>query len=779
MKYINKVLTACILFAVAAPSFSQSINDMASARALARSYGYSDDEINSVLNGASPETVVVPTAPQQTVIPNQALPGGIDENGIEQPIEVAPVEESAPKSDIFGHDFFISKGLSLIPSITAPVPESYILGPGDEMTVSIWGAANATFNVKVGSDGSVMIPRVGPVYVSGTKLSAAEKMIKSRLSGYYSGLDDGSSSMHVAIGKIRGISVYVLGQVLVPGVYTLPSLCNIATAIFMAGGINSNGSVRNIMLYRDGKKVAEFDLYAFIFSGKFNTGFKLQDGDIIAIPQYTKLVRLEGEVHRAKRFEMLDGESVEDLLKYAGGFNASARRDIIHVDRVASEGGTTFDVPSELFSSFGFCDEDVVYVSKDDDSFTNRVNISGNVVHAGPYSISDGMHTVSQLIAIAGGLKEGTSMERAYIRRLDKDKLPVQVSFSLADVVAGRSDIELVRDDEIRIFSSAEVSDNTRKVIINGEVNSPGDFDFRQGMTLGDLLLLAGGAKDGADLSRVEIAVRGRETKGTVVACDLTNPEAFSIPLNPYDKVFVRSYEHYRGLKSIQITGEVKYPGYYAVEKNTVRLSDIVSRASGFTDDAYIRGTKLKRRTLEGEVETAEFIQRIAEENKYKRDTVSIDSLKNTLKVGDYYSISVNMEEVLKHPDTDVDIILRDGDIISVPQMNNTVKISGGVYLPNVVAYNPKYSWRDYVNLAGGFVKGVRKSHIYAVYQDGSSAVRGSSGFRMEPGMELVIPQIDKGERQKMSAGEIAALASVATSITSIIVLVVNSLSRR
>lgn len=806
---MKKILIVCALFFLGTALSAQTASEIAAARSMAKQYGYSEEEINAIINKGDNSTEQQdPVKKKKTAsygIPDQALPGDLDYLGFQVPITVEPVDSLADKTDIFGHDFFVSKGLSLIPSVTAPVPESYILGPGDDLNISVWGATSASYDLTVRSDGSIIIPSVGPVSVSGRKLASVEKLLRSKLAEYFPGLSDGTSGLQVSVGRIRGVSVYVLGEVKTPGVFTLPSLCNIPTAIYMAGGVRPLGSVRKINLFRAGKKVDTFDLYDFIFNGIFNPLLRLQDGDIISVEVSGPVVAVSGEMKRKKRFEMKEDETVADLITYSGGFTSSARRDIVHIDRISPDGGTSFDVPAELFKKFPLQDGDEISVKKGDVEYANRVSITGNVVNEGYYAISDKLKTVKDLISAAGGLKEGTYLKRAYIDRLNEEKIPVRVSFTLSDVVRGVSDINLVKDDEVIVYSNRQLIDTNMVVTIFGEVNIDGDHPFREGMTVGDLFLLAGGPKDGADLSKVEVAVRGRENDPLITTYDLINDDAaMNVPLHPYDKVYVKSLENYRDLKTIRVTGEVKYPGYYAVEKGNVRLSDIIARTSGFTADAYIPGARLKRKMQENEVETAEFIQRIAEMNDYKLDTtlstaVALEKLKKSakydenseigsqldslqkdskVKVGDYYSIAIDLQAAIDNPGTDVDLVLKDEDILDVPQMNNTVRISGGVYLPNVVAYNPDLKWRDYVELAGGFVKGARRNKMYAVYQDGSTAVRGSSSFRMEPGMELVVPLVEKSEKHKLTAGEWAALASAVTSVTSIVVILVNQLSR-
>lgn len=785
---MKKILTILFLSAACSTAaMAQSSSDVAMAKSMAKAYGYSDDEIERVIKNRDIKGNV--TGPsgnsdylieERTAVPNQALHGKIDIQGEETPIEIKPVDGQADKDGmgIYGQKFFVSKGLSLIPSVTAPVPESYIIGPGDQVLIDIWGNVNISLDLKVASNGSITVPKLGPVFISGKKISEAEKFLTSRLTSIYSGLSDGSVSLSLAVGKIRGVSVYVLGAVQTPGVFTLPSLCSAATAIYLAGGIRKMGSVRNIFIFRGGKKIATFDLYKFIFDGQYNNNMRLQDGDIISVSTLDNVVTLSGPVRTESRFEMKDSETLADLFKYAGGFDAKARNEMVHVDRLVSKVATSYDVKTEQFASFKLADGDSVSVAQRAILFDNKVSIEGNVAFPGSYSITDNLSTMKDLFEAAGGLLEGTYMRRASIRRLDKERMPVEVSFVPQEIVDGKSNIALHREDEVIIYSNAELLDNTT-VSINGYVNSPGKYDYRNGMTVGDLLLMAKGISDGADLTHVEIASKGRESSGQITSLNLIDHEEFlSSPLQPYDIVYIRPRENYRELKTIEILGEVKYPGLYAVEKNSVRLSDILERANGFTADAYVKGTKLKRKYTDEEIIKAKLGKLVAAQKI--KDPVIKDSLmrSDSLAFGEYFYVSLKVTEALKKPGSPSDVILRDGDIIEVPQMNNTVKISGAVYLPNTVSFNPKATWRDYVNMAGGFSKNARRGEIFAIYQDGSTAAKGSADFVMEPGMELFVPTKDDAAKRQISGAEIAAIASSISSIAYMTILLINQFKK-
>lgn len=778
---------------------AQTNSEVQAAKAIARSYGYSNEEINNAmnnLNGAQngqiqmnqqygvPGTYQNPSATLQNPtfgtiagsIPISDQMVGMSEVPLAP--SVSPMEgRKAPSSEIYGHDFFISDGLGLIPSLNAPIPESYVLGPGDEVSIDIWGGSNANYTRTISNDGSIVIQGVSPIYVSGMKLSDAEKLIKSKLATLYSGLRGGGTYLKISIGKIRGVTVYVLGEVYTPGVYTLPSLTSICSAIYVAGGVMKYGSVRDIRLYRNSQLAGTFDLYDFVFKGKYDTNLRLQDGDVISVSPTGNLAKVGGALNRnALKYEMKEGETVNDLINYAGGFTVEAHKDLVHVDRMNGNRGESFDVAKADYLTFPVCAGDSLFVSSNTLVYGNRVFITGSVNRPGPYAISDKVSNLRQLIDAAGGVPEGTYNARGYISRRDEEMKPSSISFRLNDILAGTQNIDLVREDSVRIFSVMELQDSVT-VTVKGEVNKPGDFEYRKGLTLGDVILMAGGLTDGGDIANVEIATRGRSDEGSIKHFNLKDsPESMEQILEPYDMVFVRTLVNYRELQTITITGEVKYPGTYAIEKNSVRLSDVVARAEGFTADAYIKGAILKRVMTENEILKMETAMDIAANNQLTNanDTTVLD----VKEIGDTFTIGIDLAEAVKNPGSYADIILRSGDILDVPQMNNTVKISGGVYFPNTVAYNPSYSWKEYVHKAGGFVKGARKRKTYAIYMDGSAAVRGSSKFKMEPGMEIVVPQVTESDGRKVSMAEVASLTSSISSVAYMAALLMNMLKK-
>ena len=767
---MRKRLLIAILGLLLIPFFAmgQSINEFEAAKAMAKSYGYSENEIEALLNSQNKGN-------SSSTETGNSLETGLTEQDPDLLIRQAKKEkeekEEDPKDQIFGHKFFSTKGLSIIPSINAPAPSGYILGPGDDVSIDIWGSSNAKIHSVISRDGTILVNGVGPVTIGGQTIKRAESTLKTRLSRIYG--DIGSSShLKLTINRARSITVNVVGDVLMPGAYALPALAQVTSAIFMSGGVLETSSVRDIRLYREGSCVGRFDLYAFIFNGASGEDLRLQDGDIISVPSYRSVVTVDGEVKRPMKYEILEGESVADLLSYAGGFGDDAATDILYLERRGTDKGLAMEVRNEEMDRFDVRHGDLIYVNERLTEYANRACVRGSVRQPGMYPINDRISDVKSLIEAAGGLSEDAFKERATLFRKNDNMIPSSLNINLTDILSGHTRVLLEREDSLHIYAAVELKDSTN-VHIYGEVRNEGDVAFRPGMSVYDAIMESGGFTEGADLSNIEVARRGRAEKGFVKQMNLIeNPEEGAEALQPEDAIFVRQLRYFRESQTIVINGEVNYPGTYVIDKNVVRLSDIIQRAGMFTKDAYIKGAQLQRKiTLAEKARMETAIELAGQELKAKNKEEAIDSLKNELK--DLYSIGIDLEKALKYPDSDADVILRTGDVITVPVMNNTVKISGAVFYPNTVVYNPKFTWRDYINQAGGRRKNTKANQIYAVYMNGLVAKKGSSNFKMEPGMELVVTSEPREER-KLSTAELVTIASSSTSIAYMITALVR-----
>ena len=845
---------------------AQSAAEISAAKSMARSYGYSDSEINAVMNHNISQTSSVAKSVSTPVVVNSTsstvVPIGVGDEVVE---EIVPVEEEEKTSNIYGHDYFTSKGLSIIPSYNAPAPASYVLGPGDEVIIDLWGATVSHIIATLGNDGAINVDNLGPVYLNGLNVKNAEKLLRSELGRIFSGLREdgtGDTFMRLSVGKIKGVGISILGEVVTPGMYTIPSLSSITSAIFMAGGVRETGSVRNINLYRNGKKVSTFDLYDFIFKGKFNENLRLQDNDLLTVDAYDNIITIEGAVVRPMRYELKKGQTVQELLDYARGFSTHADRSKVHVvRRNTSTTGQAYDVPSGQFGSFKLEDGDVVTVRSNPDLYDNRVSISGPVMYPGSYAISSSLKDVASLIRTAGGLREGAYELRGQITRLDEKRLPVFISFDLQKVLKGEEYIELVREDQVKLFAEEEFiqdfsvsieghvmepgtfkfsegmtvadvillarglredvltdrgqisrrdhngvpviisfnvtdalegrdniklmrGDNIRiyslrelqddaSVTIHGMVQDPGTFTYREGLTLEDVILMARGFSNGADKTNVQISSRGGRERGTVEKYNLEeNPEIIHMALKPYDIISVRRLTYFRPQTHVTIEGEVMSPGTYIIDKSEVRLSDVFADCGGFTDEAWIKGARLTRVLTSEEVQRQRLAVMIANQNLEGNDTIDLNALT------DRYYIGIDLKKALDKPGSTADVVLRAGDIVTVPQMNNTVKVAGAVFYPNTVNFDNTLSWRDYIRQAGGFSHNARPRKTYAIYMNGKVAVRRFGRIPMEPGVEIVVPEKEEIETNRVSVSEIASIATSTSSLAYMIVALTNMLTK-
>lgn len=852
MKNILRLVSAIAAVTFSVCASAQSASEIAAARSMAHAYGYSESEINAVLNhNISGGTVAAPAAP---AAPTAAVATPVTDVTVIEPAE-EPV--TVNQTDIYGHSYLTSSGLSIIPSYNAPVPAAYVLGPGDELIIDIWGGTVSHVVATIGNDGGISISDLGPVYLSGLTLSKAEDFLREQLGRIYSGLSGNSPDtfMRLSIGKIKGVSINVSGEVATPGLYSIPSLASIPSVIYMAGGVRDNGSVRNITLFRHGRKVADFDLYDFLFSGKFNENLRIQDGDVITVAAYSSVVSVIGAVMRPMRYEIVEGETIKDLIAYADGFTLEAQRTAVNVYRPDARGNRSIDVPESEFASFKLQDGDRVSVRTYNAKDQNTVSVAGPVKYPGAYALGDGIDDLVSLLKAAGGLVEGAYTGKGQISRKDANRQPEFFTFDLEEVFKGgrkitlqREDIvtiyshddmsderfvsidgavatpgvysfsdgftvaRLIRDagglapdayvangqitregsdgrpvivpfdveksmngtvpveilpgDAVRIYSITELRKNTT-VTVSGEVNAPGTFVYREGMTLEELVALAQGCTHGVDLSNVEISSRGGRERGSIRVLNLEkDADSWGDKLKPFDVVTFRRLTYFRSQITITVNGEVVSPGPYAFDEAEVRLSDVMARVGGFTDAAYVHGANLTRVLTDEEIERARVAVMIANQNLSGRDTIDLGQL------SDRYKIGIDLEEAISHPGTTADVTLRDGDIIEIPILNNIVKVSGGVFYPNTVAFDQNTGWKEYIRQAGGFTKLARRSKTYAVYMNGKVAV--GNKIYVEPGMELIVPERKETEDNKMSPVEIASLATSTTSIATMVISLIR-----
>lgn len=782
-----KFIFVAILFSLSCSVVSaQSQAEIVMARQIAKQKGYSDAQIAEMASKYSGgNSSGNATSGVSATNRNQA-----------EPLLILPYKQQGdsyepdPMDSVFGHSIFENKSSVFLPSYNIPTPDSYKLSAGDEVIIDVWGAVVTNIRATISPEGSIFIPNLGPVSFTGQTVAQAEKSVKTYLSKIYSGLEGENPDTFVklSLGKMRSVTVNVIGEVKIPGFYTMPALTTVSSAIYMAGGLTPIGTVRDIRIYRDGKPAATFDLYKYMVSGSKDGDIRLEDNDIIVVASYKKVVAVSGAVKRPMRYEMTDNESVADLIEYSGGFSDNSYPDEIYVGRVKYEEGGTgavsklYTVSKQEYGTFVLEDGDILSVKANNGRFSNRVNISGAVWRPGDYSLQENIKTLDALVAAAGGLQEGAFLERGYIIRYGEKREREQVSFSLQNVILGGEKVALHPDDSVRIFFKSSLVQK-RTVTVDGEVNRPGEFEYRYGMTLGDAVLMAGGLTDAATLERVEVARRiagGKENldlKDTIAIILhynlLSKPEDAETVLSPFDMVYVRRSAVYKPQQVITIEGQVNYPGSYAMEKNVVRLSDVVSKANGFNMDAYPQGATLTRVLTQEEMERLIIAKNIAK-NQMQDSTAS--TFLDSMLVEDRYNIAINLDLAVQNPGSDYDVVLRDGDIIKVPKYNNTVRISGAVLYPNTVTYKPGANYKYYVSGGGGFSKEAIKRDTYMIHANGNVAIKGSPLFKVQPGTEIVVPEKSQDDRL-LRAQRVSTIMGIATSTASLAAMVTSILN--
>lgn len=816
MNRLLKVTHLILFFIVAVPAFmyAQSSADIELAKRLAKQQGYSDAQIEAMLKSQTGNAAtesgrngVKSTDRNASALENNNNQLNVGESayGVVGEDKKKQMQQQdllfsedwrqggdnsgfRSKSMIFGHDLFKNKNLNFVPSYNIPTPENYRLSAGDEVVIDVWGAVVTNITTEINPEGSIYIPDLGPVFINGQTVAQAEKSIKEYLSKIYSGINDPipNTFVKVALGKIKSVTVNVIGDVDKPGSYTLPSLSSVASALYLAGGPTDLGTVREIKVFRNNKLLSTFDVYEFLVAGKFDKNVRLEDNDVIVTGPYSGLVYALGSVKRPLKYEIKEGESLSELFLYCGGFADNAYTGAVQVDRKKADGdkvgavAKTYNVSRENFDTFKLMDGDVVTVRPNDDRFANKVQIDGAVWRPGAYSISDTLGTLKQLLIEAGGVKDNAYLDKGYIVRLGESRNKEQVSFSLKNVILGGENITLMPDDRVKIFYIDSLTPQ-QTIVVAGEVNKPDDFEYRKGMTLGDAILMANGPTDAATLERIDIARRIMSKNEPVSPVNLSdtialvlrfnllkNPREVDTPLEPFDMVFVRRSPVYKQQQGITVEGEVNYPGTYVIEKNTVRLSDVLKRAEGFNRDAYPYGAKLTRILTKEEFERLKIAMSIAK--KQAVDSSSIDSL----EIGDRFNIAIDLEAALANPGSYADVVLRNNDIISIPKLNNTVKVSGAVLYPNTITYSPKLKYKQYISNAGGLAKRALPGKIYMVHMNGSVATKGSKDFKVRPGTEIVVPMKDRS-RNPQTLALVMSMATSTASLAAMIVTIVNA----
>ena len=684
---------------------------------------------------------------------------------------------------VFGAELFNNKSLTFEPNLKIATPVNYQLGPDDELIIDIYGYSEATHRLKVTPEGYIRIPLLGPVQVSGLTIEQARKKITSQLTTIYSGIASGNTSVNITLGSIRSIKVNILGEVNLPGTYTLPSLATVFNALYASGGPNKNGSFRNIKVIRGGKTIATVDVYEFLVKGESKGNIRLMDQDVIKIGAYENRVELVGEVKRPAYYETTKNETLKELINYAGGFTDVAYTDRIKVTRNTAKEKSVADVPNEMFGMFNPKSGDVYEIGKIIDRYQNRVEIRGAVFRPGIYAIDNGL-TLSKLIKKADGLKEDAFTSRAIIYRLKEDNSSEVLSFDVNEVLNGKNDILLKREDLIEINSKLALKEEY-VITILGEVLRPGKYPFAENARVEDLIIAAGGLKENASRKKIEIARRFK-TNGTSVEPSAATIISYEVNedlknnndlfLMPYDIITIYSTPGYVEQKNVKIEGEVNYPGQYTIASKTERISDLIKRSGGTSQFAFTDGAVLIRTKKLTEAEKVIRAQKIDALVKQTKDTSRLKEIIDN-EVGNLTSIvGIDLTKILKKPGSKADLLLEDGDLVSVPSTKQTVKVSGEVLYPVRIPYKGIKSYRSYVRGSGGFTQRALKNRSYIVYANGSAkATKNYVLFKIHPkvlpGSEIIVPA--REERKKLTAVEVVSMTA---SLTTLAVIVISLL---
>ena len=677
---------------------------------------------------------------------------------------------------VFGRDIFNNKELTFEPNMNIATPQNYRLGPGDAVYIDIYGASQKTVEATVTPDGTIVIEGFGPVQVSGLTVAQANARLKTTLGARYS-----SSKVRLTVGQTKTIIVNVMGEVKTPGTYTLSAFASVFHALYMAGGTNDIGTLRNIKVYRNNKLVTTVDIYDYILNGKLTGNVRLADNDVIVVGPYDCLVNVAGKVKRPMFYEMKKSESVGTVLKYAGGFTGDAYKKSVKVIRKAGSKYSIFNVGEFDVNTFKIEDEDSISVDSVIPRYSNMVEIKGAVFRPGMYQVGGDITGVRSLLEHADGVTEDAFVQHAVMHRMKFDRTLEVIQVDIEGILSGRvADIPLKNEDVLYIPSKKDLLEQ-QTLTIHGEVLYPGTYTYADNTTVEDLIIQAGGLTDAASVMKVDVSRRITDKQAICVSDTIANTFSFRLKdgfvidgtpgftLQPYDEVYVRTSPGFSAQKNVTVEGEVLFGGTYTLAKKTQRLSEIIKQAGGLTTTAYAKGARLERQLTPEERARMEQVLKMARAKAGDSDTLNI----NKLDVGNTYYVGINLDKALAEPGGNYDIVLREGDKITIPEYTNTVKISGDVMYPNTVSFRKGKNVAYYVDQAGGWGSRAKKSRTYIIYMNGTVA-RIGNGVKPEPGCEIVVPS--KPANSRMTTTEVVALASGTASIATMIATLVNLL---
>ncbi len=681
---------------------------------------------------------------------------------------------------IYGHKVFNSRALTFEPSDNLATPQNYRLGPGDEVIIDIWGTSEDHLRQTISPEGSIMISQVGPVYLNGMTIADANRHVKGIFAKKYAGVTDAETDVQVTLGQVRTIQVDIMGEVATPGTFRLSPFSSVFHALYRAGGINSIGSLRNIQVLRNGKKIAGVDIYDYLFDGKTAGNIRLQEGDVIIVPPYEQLVNIDGNVKRPMYYEIKPGETIQTVIDYAGGFTGDAYSGMVRLARQSATENELYNIDREEFASYRLKDGDILTVGTILDRYANRVELKGAVYRPGMFAINKELSTVGQLIKKADGLTDDAYADRVLLYREGPELQLEVLSLDLKAILNGTApDVKLKRNDLLVISSIKEIQDRGQ-LSIQGHVARPGTYPFADNTTLEDLILQAGGLLDGASTARVDISRRIVNPSSTTpteqlsenysisVVGGLAQGEGQNFIMKPYDVVIVRRSPGYVPQEMVNIGGEVLFAGNYALEKRNERLSSIISRAGGLIEGAYTKGAYLTRKLTDEEYKMRQETLRLAMSNQDGHgDSISLSKI----QVSDRYSVGIDLEKAIAYPGSTYDVIVQPGDVLFIPEQQSTVKIAGDVMFPNTVVFVPGKKLSYYIDQAGGYGQRAKKGKAFIVYMNGSVA-KAKRNTPIEPGCQIIIPS--KPEKMGTDWTKVLALATSFSSVATMAATITN-----
>ena len=702
-------------------------------------------------------------------------------------LEDHPTTQDLARGDqVFGRNIFNTRNLTFEPSVNLATPSNYRLGPGDEVIIDIWGASQNTIRQQISPEGTINISKIGPVNLSGMTVSAANDYLKAALNKIYNGLNnttDPTSDIRLTLGNIRTIQINVMGEVVQPGTYALSSFSTVFHALYRAGGVSDIGSLRNVQLVRNGKNIATIDVYEFIMKGNTQDDIRLQEGDVVIVPAYDVLVKISGKVKRPMRFEMKKGESLSTLITYAGGFDADAYTRSLRVVRQNGEEYEVNTVKDMDYSIYKMRNGDVVTAEAILNRFTNKLEIRGAVYRPGIYQLSGKLNTIRELVNEAQGLTGDAFLNRAVLYRQREDLTSEVVPVDIRSIMDGTSpNLALMKNDILYIPSIHDLEDRGN-VTVHGEVAHPDSYPYADNMTLEDLIIQAGGLREAASTVRIDVSRRIKNPRSTADNDTIGQMYSFSLKdgfvidgqpgfiLQPYDQVYVRRSPGYQAQQNVAIEGEILFGGNYAMTSREERLSDLVNKAGGPTSYAYLRGAKLTRVANASEKKRMSDVVRLMQR---QLGEAMIDSL--GIRVEDTFTVGIDLEKALSNPKGNADLVLREGDVISIPKNTNTVTINGAVMVPNTVSYMKGKNVDYYLNQAGGYSDNAKKSKKFIVYMNGQvTKVKGSGKKQIEPGCEIIVPSKAK---KKTNIGNILGYATTFSTLGMMVASIANLIKK-